>query len=97
MVPLSTLIQRLSDGLVVPKQRVELVARRMREAAALPTGTSGPHDGWKAHVSPEVAAKLLLAVLSDPKSGVWGKGVSVRVDRGGRRIVHKKQTPEITQ
>src|SRR3546814_2224049 len=65
MVPLSTLIQRLSDGLAVPKQRVDLVARRMREAAALPTGTSGPHDGWKAHITPEDAVRLLLAVMSD--------------------------------
>src|SRR3546814_13161944 len=28
----------------------------------------------------------------DRKSGVWGKGVSVRVDLGGRRVIKKKKT-----
>src|SRR3546814_17571861 len=31
----------------------------------------------------------------DRKSVVWGQGVSVRVDLGGRRIIKKKKTPII--
>jgi len=65
MVPLSKLTERLSNGLSLPRQRVDLVARRMREAEALPTGTSGRHETCKAHIAPEDAVKLLLALVSD--------------------------------
>lgn len=65
MVPLSTLTKRLSDGLGLPKNTVDLVARRMREASALPTGERGPSEEGKAHMAPEDAVKLLLALLSD--------------------------------
>src|SRR3546814_14176314 len=38
----------------------------------------------------ELHAQLILARATDRKSAVWGMSVSVRVDRGGRRIVKKK-------
>src|SRR3546814_14273184 len=41
-------------------------------------------------VDPADIAKL------DRKSVVWGKGVSVRVDLGGRRIIKKKNKPMST-
>src|SRR3546814_19915657 len=36
----------------------------------------------------------LRVALSDRKSVVWGKSVSVRVDLGGRRIIKKKNINE---
>src|SRR3546814_11481912 len=36
-------------------------------------------------------ARLLVPHLSDRKSVVWGKSVSVRVDLGGRRIITQKK------
>src|SRR3546814_16231638 len=38
------------------------------------------------------ARQLLVEHLADRKSVVQGKGVSVRVDLGGRRVIKKKNT-----
>src|SRR3546814_12710643 len=40
---------------------------------------------------------LSVAARTDRKSGVVGKGVSVRVDLGGRRIIKKKTKTRKTQ
>src|SRR3546814_13058986 len=46
--------------------------------------------------SPGATSLDLVSALADPKSGVSGNGVSVRVDLGGRRIIQKKHIIQYT-
>src|SRR3546814_18566696 len=49
------------------------------------------HDGNRAPVADDVQLRQPGTAQQDRKSVVEGKGVSVRVDLGGRRIIKKKK------
>src|SRR3546814_14840816 len=53
--------------------------------------TVRPSRGRGRETAPMTRRCRQLWSLSDRKSVVWGKSVSVRVDLGGRRIVKKKK------
>src|SRR3546814_13668027 len=53
------------------------------DASGAPSVSAKQSGGWK--------SGLPGGCGQDRESGVWGEGVAVRVDRGGRRIIKKKK------
>src|SRR3546814_11163663 len=52
---------------------------------------AGDRDAWRANLVRRILAdELVLGIYVDRKSVVQGKGGSVRVERGGRRIIKNK-------
>src|SRR3546814_18774703 len=49
------------------------------------------HAGFQSLSAPASWRGAFQSLCVDRKSVVWGKGVSVRVDLGGRRIIKKKK------
>src|SRR3546814_11592523 len=87
-----------------PRRAAELFRRpagigaRIRPAGDRARAASG---GCGGRVDPQRrqaarrGAQLVVQPAADRKSVVWGKWVSGRVDRGGRRIIKKKKTDKI--
>src|SRR3546814_15700990 len=80
----------IPDLYIQPQAREEAPMELYRfRQGSLPLLVSMPHCGT--HVPPAITGRLTEIAQRDRKSGVSGKGVSVRVDLGGRRIIIKKK------
>src|SRR3546814_20240923 len=72
------------------RQRRQFHRTRPRQPDVDPGCTATAEEPWQQGQLPPVDGRMLDARPPERKSVVWGKGVSVRVNFGGRRIIKKK-------
>src|SRR3546814_12939692 len=97
-MPASALLNNTRVASASARGRLSTHCRNLRGSEGKPGGNAtgsalgnAMNAAWirlMRQLSPEYA---LLAGSTDRKSVVWGKSVSVRVDLGGRRSMHKKK------